>query len=178
MNAFIQKYFRDTVQYPSSALLAGEILPLGTYYSYVSSTFLNGLLNYVIPFSVILLDRYSSMDDLIEADDLPAYMEPAGSLNWVKPTEAMPKSKVVELYTQPGRTFHSKLDTFRDDILILGRVGNHYWFFWFDMDVSDCCVGRFITEDDESEVLRNLRDALDYPSTPIPLHFLQGWVRF
>lgn len=41
-----------------------------------------------------------------------------------------------------NRHYNTDFDILRDDILILGETEDHYYFFWYDCDVSDCAIGR------------------------------------
>lgn len=64
----VMKYFPDNIDYPN--VLGGEILPDGTLWSYVSSTFLNGFINYIQPVKCYLMNRYRDWDEVREDGDL------------------------------------------------------------------------------------------------------------
>jgi hypothetical protein len=71
-----------------------------------------------------------------------------------------------------------------------------YIFFWFDYDVSDCCVGRFETNDDVEDIKQSIVNFLleeeqgkrketiefgDYgvvSHTELPLSWLKGWLKY
>lgn len=160
----IMDYFEDTIDYPNDIAL--NPIPMNTLWSYVSSTFLNGFINYVTPLKIFVLDRY-------EPDK----------------TEEIKNLK---------KQAHTKLGQFGDDIIILSKIGNNvYMFFWFDMDVSDCCIGRFETTDSKNEVIISLTNWLDEQKAEnagkeyqemmdngilnyheLPMSFLEGWISF
>ena len=56
-NKTIWDYFDDKYDYPRQ--IAHDMLPYGTVWNYVSSTILNGFINYVKPIGIFLIDRYS-----------------------------------------------------------------------------------------------------------------------
>jgi hypothetical protein len=165
----IMDYFSDEVEYPSE--IAFNILPMNTWWNKVSSTFVNGFINYVKPIKAYVLDRY-------EADK----------------TEAIKNIK---------DEFHTDLSCFYDDVILLAKIEsddetlNRFMLFWFDMDVSDCGIGRFETTDNDQQVLESLTNWLDelkkdnagktfnpnYDNGvlnyhPLPLSFLTGWISF
>jgi hypothetical protein len=96
------------------------------------------------------------------------------------------------------RQTHTKLSQFGDDIIILSEIGeNTYMFFWFDMDVSDCYIGRFETTDSKDKVIDSLTNWLNKQKEEnegkefyegidngiwgyheLPLSFLEGWISF
>ena len=70
-------------------------------------------------------------------------------------------------------------------------------FFWFDMDVSDCSIGRFETSDSKNIVFESLKNWLDEQKKEnegkifqeqydngilnyheLPVSFIEGWVSF
>ena len=119
-------YFSHCEEYPT---VAGEILPLGELWSYISNTFIDGFLNYSRPQKLFVLGRYYEWSG--DKKDL-----------WDK------------AISEQQHMHPEFLRMFGDDVLLLSR-GNDgaWWFFWCDQDVSDCSIGRFITDDDPSEVL-------------------------
>lgn len=129
----IMDYFDDEVEYPNYASL--NILPMNTLWSYTSSIFLHAFIHDVEPLKVYVLDRYE--DDKTDA--------------------------ILNLQNQ----YHTKLSQFGDDIILLGKIENNsddlnkFMFFWFDMDVSDCCIGRFETTDNNETVCEALLNWLE-----------------
>lgn len=56
MRKTIFDYFIDVVDYPTE--IVHNPIPYGTMWNYISSTFLNGVINYVKPISCYVIDRY------------------------------------------------------------------------------------------------------------------------
>ena len=107
----------DHYEYPNSKLLVQGIQP-NTWFEYISSTYLNGLINYVNPVHIVLMERYTMHNE----------------------------DKIKERISELEKACHTKLGIFDDDIIILATVKdveNEYYIFWFDGDVSDCCLGRY-----------------------------------
>jgi len=185
-------YFTQEVEYPDD--VASNPLPLNVWWSYISSTFLNGFINYVDPIKVFVLDRYTRWTD--DVDEI-SIREPPGAFQWSKFKGT--KEKVLELASEEGRVFHASLKMFDDDVVVLSRPkksrNGHqpggYVFFWFDCDVSDCCIGRFETEDSEEDVVAAFVEWVEWVSAntcaqyggegsarELPPHALSGWVSF
>lgn len=112
-------------------------------------------------------------------------MDPPGSFNWVKFSGT--KAQIFEKLSEKGRVFHSKLDwDFQDDVLILAKARDLWYFFWFDRDGSDCSIGRFRAAGVESQVvIQDFREwclqGLESEQAggrprEIPLHYFQGWL--
>jgi len=53
----IWDYFEDQIEYPRDVV--SNPLPYGEVWTYISSTFLNGFINYVKPIKIFLIDRYT-----------------------------------------------------------------------------------------------------------------------
>jgi hypothetical protein len=123
------RYFADSEDYPS---VANDPAPMGVWQCYISQTYLNGWINYVRPYlSAFLITRYRPHS--MNAAELAKFHE--------------------------SDPFHADLSSLGDDVLLLGRseYDNNfgaYWVFWFDNDVSDCCIGRFVTDDDQATVIK------------------------
>lgn len=117
--------FKDSEEYPEN--LAESGVPQNMMFEYVSSTFLNGLINYITPFWACVLERYTTWKNVDTAQ-------------WKE-------------YLQVP---HLKLRDFDDDIFVLGETENSFWFFWFDCDVSDCAVGRIDKSVTTKENMKNL----------------------
>lgn len=176
---FISKHF-DCIDYPDPV---ATMMEPGILQRYVSSTFLNGWINYVTPIKAFLITRYrphsQNVKDLAEFKKAPP--------------------------------FHSRLEkAFHDDILLLarhpvrdwtapsGRFTNEYWFFWFDRDVSDCQIGRFHTDEPVKDVIDSFaayaeetsqelsksyasdtsENKVGAPALEIGPSFIRGWVSF
>jgi len=150
----------------------------GVLYSYIGSSFLEGYINHIKPIKAYLLERYRTQGPKFE-----------------------------EKWNNMEFKFHTKLSDLDDDVLILGETGKHYYFFWFDCDVSDCSIGRqgklnilkedmikwfdeYVNDLIETEYLeyRNIhREELEKTDEfseaitgyrEIPLEFFKGCIRF
>lgn len=152
-------YFHDKIEYPKPC---ESMVPLGVLYEYISSDFLNGWLNYVDIKSIRLISRYEPFAD--NQKDVQALIE-----------------------SNPAHTDLS--ESLHDDTFILAQAGGHWWFFWYDRDCSDCCIGRFQTTDSNETVLAAFADYADdrsknmgyehsgSPAIEIPLQCMKGWLR-
>lgn len=153
----MNEYWKKDIEYPE--LANGEILPLGVRHDYVSSSFLNGFVNYVKPVSARVIGRYQ--DRTKSAERIAA---------WKKNPPA-----------------HAELRIIGDDVLLLAKAADRaWWFFWFDCDVSDCCIGRFKTNDADADVIEKFTRCADFQSKEnigtdsleLPIDLLRGWISF
>ena len=178
-NKFIKTYFQETKDYPD--VFAGEILPDGTMYEYISTTFLNGFINYVEIQKAFLLARYARWNDQ-DTDLGTREISIRDGGKWTKFTGT--KEENFQKLIAPGATFHSKLNDLSDDVVILAKTKNtNEWvYFWFDCDCSDSCIGRFSTEDADEVVIEAFSEScLSFSdngekSREIPLHYFKGWI--
>ena len=117
-------YMRDEIEYPHPAV---EPLRQGVLFSYISSTFLNGWINYVGDVRrAYLVTRYRSHAENVEA--------------------------LAKWHADPP--FHSKFDDIPDDVHLIAKdEGGKWWYFWYDRDCSDCCIGILDTDDSDDAVL-------------------------
>lgn len=174
-HSFIEKYFEESQEYPA---VAHEAMRLGLWQEYISSTFLNGWINYVKPRKAWLLTRYAQHN-----------------LN---------KQAVEILNNQSDPPHHTNLrEIFEDDILLLAQEEEYptfWWVFWFDNDTSDCCIGRFKSRVSEETIIVDFaawaqERSLDlskvysqniglssnkegWPALEIDVTKLRGWIRF
>lgn len=187
----IWDYFDDRIEYPDD--IAENILPYGTVWEYISSTFLNGLINYTEPIAWYVIDRYNSKDNIINNN----VFNKNEDFNWYD-WEGTKEEYINTIINEKISTYHTDLNSFEDDVVILSKISkNGYMFFYFDRDVSDCCIGRFETDDKENDVIKSVENWLDKEKnnnkehsveeyvdngiinyTKLPLSFLRGWVKF
>lgn len=106
-------YFEYSEDYPKN--IAERGVSENSYYCYISTTFLNGMINYVKPFWGCILERYE---------------------DWTE-------EKVDKYQEKLKSQQHTDFSIIPDDVLILAESDNDYWFFWSDKDVSDSAIGRF-----------------------------------
>ena len=189
-------YFTSTVEYPRD--VAENPLPFGTQYNYISSSFLDGFINYVTPVKAYVLARYVGWDEesWIEAnneDDEFNTRDATGKWEKFKPKS---KDELFIRMTTKGAISSPHLDyDFQDDVLILSRAGKRsiptiaglytsiWYFFWYDRDCSDCSIGRFSTTDSDEIVIKLFSEyvekhpvnSLGLPRV-IPMHYFDaGW---
>lgn len=194
----IWDYFKDEFEYPKQ--IADSILPYNEVWMYVSSTFLNGFINYVEPIGVFLIDRYTPDNE--DISDIKVDYKEKGSY---KPLvfNGSKKDLKDKILSENIVIYHTNLRCFSDDIIIIAEIEhnekdiNKFMFFWFDMDVSDCCIGRFITTDSKEQVKESVINWLEVSKkenegktveehsdsgiinyTELPLSFISGWVKF
>ncbi len=173
---FMNRYFPNETEYPQVSGSA-PILELGTLWSYISGDFLNGFLNYPTIISGMLVSRYRKPDENLTA------------------LAKFQKASDDDLqHTDLGKWF-------RDDIHLLGREGlgrdynykKHpitYWYFWYDQDVSDCSIGRFVSSDGVEQITELFKQQCRYylqiqneisdsnGAMEIPVQRLRGWNKF
>jgi hypothetical protein len=128
--------------------------------------------------------RYHSDDEEINHD-----INIIEDSKWVK-KHVTTKKEAFDLLTKEGATYHvTPDDQFQDDVHILTKVECEvtgkvlYYYFWYDRDCSDCCIGRFETTDDEETVVAAFDKAMEttgeynpHGSRKIPLHYFRGWI--
>ncbi len=98
-------------EYPDD--VAENALPQDTFYEYISSTFLNGLINYVKIFATYLI---------LNKDQ----------------GEKVSEEAIEELRKSP----HTHLGNFDVMVTVLAETEDSFWVFCYDPDVSDCGIGR------------------------------------
>lgn len=168
--------FLDWMEYPEDEdLMEGPKEDI--VYCYVSTTYLNGFINYVNILGAYMTRRYKSLDKNKNSEDL----------NWKDSCTLIDR----------GHAFHTDLsDSYKyDDIHILAECGDYYYYFWSDCDCSDSCMGKFaksrfesneqalasfkdeifslnIWDAEESYVREHESEYLKY----IPKGFFSGWI--
>jgi len=177
-------YFEDTIECPDD--IAFNPLPFGIEYSCVSSTFLDGFINYVEILKSFVIGRYYDWDEEFEEEFELELRNSANNCNLIKKMFKT-KNEIYNKLLEPEITVHSKLDTyFQDDVLILAKAKSSdeeeccYYYFWYDRDCSDSCIGRFKTEDSEDVVVKSFVKHMKeidnpYGEKEIPLLYFQKW---
>ena len=176
----LERYFNDFVDYPKD--IAVNPLPFNVMYNFVSSTFLNGFINYVEIRKAFVLSHYYKWDEYKK------HIVTIQSKN-NKPYKKLfiNKNDIYNALIKPGAKFHSELDRdFNDDVIILARAGETdtgmcYYYFYYDLDCSDCSISRFIVK--EAEYLLDRKfikhiESFDYIDNykEIPMHYFSGWI--
>lgn len=141
--------FNSHEDYPVA--IAERGVEQGILYQYVSSSFLNGYINYVRPIRAAMVHRYTD-----------------------------PSKSCTEKVQNINKCQHTDLTGLPDDVLVLAQSFKSYWFFWYDKDCSDCCIGRIVKDDyDYETVLKSFGKFLEeefLDSGPIHNINLTGWV--
>ena len=187
------KYFDYSTDYPDN--IGFDPLPLGTCYNYVSQTFLNGFINYVKIQKAFVLNRYIDWSMNFEEEDNgePVELKVMEPKSYEYVTKICKNKdevfKCLTFYSEP----HTNLSQFQDDVMILSKAfdphdGNNdfVWiFFWFDQDVSDCSIGRFITTDTDEEVINKFTKLAnknynfgENTARELENRFINGWKSF
>lgn len=199
MTKTIWDYFDHSIDYPSD--VTHNPIPYGTVWCYISSSFLNGMINYVKPISCFVLDRYTADDEKVFAE-VYNKRKPGGRQGRVR-WEGTKKELIEAVVSGEKEMFHTDIGCFGDDFVLLAEVEGErdgkgrYAFFWFDCDVSDCCIGKFETTDPKEKVVQAMKNWLDENKeknkgavvkkgcdngivcySELPVSFLQGWLRF
>jgi len=187
MNSSFISYFDDEKEYPKGIVF--NPIPLGILYTYISNIFLNAFINYVdIQKSFILGRHHDWYDDLSENGEITISVSEPGQSPIKKSFKT--KQEIYDTLTKPKTAIHPRLDVdFQDDVLILAKAYDesnikfNWVFFWFDRDNSDCCIGKFNTNDTDEIVIKAFEKFCNNPirspylSKEIPLHyFSSGWI--
>jgi hypothetical protein len=132
--------FIEDIEYPNHDVILNGLQD-GQVFSYISKTYLNGLINYVDIIGAFMINRYSQFNE--DEDE------------WEK------RCKNVDSLIDEYHTYLGDSDRF-DDILILAKGADSYWLFWKDCDGSDCEIGRLPKSLFESKevALRYLKESL------------------
>ena len=175
------------------------ILPFGTRYSNVSTTFLNGFINYFEPIKAFCLCNYHSWDEPLEnGKGWEINLNEVANLdhlhqNQVHLSEShlwgtykfFKKKDLFKAITLPKAINYLHVSDFRDDVVILSKNENkfdEYIFFWYNLG-GRCSIGRFKTNDTIEDVIAEferfvaIRDS-DNLRKEIPLHTFADWISF
>lgn len=169
----------DTIEYPSEDLLVDGIKD-GNSFDYVSTTYLNGFINYVNLIDAYMIRRYKELTkNLLKAN------RSVDELTWEGSCE------LVDNELEDASHIHFKHTTSKyDDMLILAKQAGSYWVFWVDCDSSDCCLARmpestFNSVDEAREALKIAALQFSEPGNTeeekikqIPTRFFNGWITF
>lgn len=167
------KYFFEDEKY-GNPYKDSPVFKENTLYQYVPSSVLNGVINHVQILSANVISRYAIPDN--EATDDTNEL-----------TRSALKRKVKE-FNEKEAEYHTNLDQFGDDVLILGYIEDNetYWYFWFDQDVSDCFIGMFQTVIKQEEVINSYKEYIKtlpvdtdcHETYSLNLDNIRGWVSF
>lgn len=156
-------YFEREIEYPHPAV---EPLRPGVMFAYISSTFLNGWINYVGDVRrAYLVTRYRKHEENVAA--------------------------LAEWHKEPP--FHSDLGDLDDDVHLIAKdEGGKWWYFWYDRDCSGCCIGILDTDASDEDVIAAFDEHIqgshgarshvaengEPPSAALPIDpkTIRGWV--
>lgn len=124
--------FDDSFEYPSSQLLEGRGLAPNTVYNYISTTFLNGWINYPKIIKAVMKERYC---------------------NWDIPQVFLEIEDVIQ---KLNTVIHADWSKGPDDVHILSESDTDYWYFWYDRDCSDSSIGTLDKNKYSRELVLNL----------------------
>jgi hypothetical protein len=139
-------------------------LPLGTVYEYVGSQFLNGLVPYVKPVRAWVVNRYLAANDEYPGELTVSFSGIDMSIQDILKTTTPTKAQVISILNEPACVVTPRYDVdFQDDLVFLAIVpekkkhckGKMWYYFWYDRDCSDCCIGRFRSTDSEENIFKS-----------------------
>lgn len=168
--------FETEMIYPAHEQLFGGV-PIGTRYQYVSSTFLNGLVNYVDNIKAAFVS-FEYCTDYTDKNGWHSHEEKYGEI--IRHLDIMTDNRYNQWY-------HTRLGDIGGCVLLIGELEDSWVIFEYDMDVSDCSIGRVSKEkytyDDVLEyALYNLKYRHDYEECVIgryaELPTPKGWISF
>jgi len=154
--------FFDHIEYPVMDKLL-EYGPCdGTWYEYVTSSYIDGIVPYLEPVKAVLLSRYDKPvgpDDPISDEDFEKWCTQLG-----------------------GRKFIN----LGDNTVYIGETTRYWWMLYLDCDVSDCRFGRLAKSHTSREQLmawfveQTEREVYPWvPQREIPVDVLKrGWLTF
>jgi hypothetical protein len=124
----IDALFDHSEEYPQNVAERG--LEQNHIYHYISSSFLDGLVNYAGIKWGCMIERYGSSDPAKHTEFI------------VREKFNYTEESMREVISKVDSSIHLKLRDLPDNSVLLGETVNSYWFFYFDWDCSDCSIGR------------------------------------
>lgn len=108
----------EPIDYPQ--MIADNAMPANTCYNYISSCFLDGIINYLNTYDALyLVHTYAK-----SPTDKEAILQSA-------------REKYADQYHPKFLKLHEECN-----VMVFGTTDLSYWLFWYDQDVSDCTVAR------------------------------------
>lgn len=124
----------NAYDYPTEQIQMYGGIPTNMIYDYVSSSFLNGLVNYAGIKQAFLINRYGPDKGDQRLDTL-----------WHTIDETLPYEEQYRLKAEhlAENSHLSKIGTIdSDDAVLFGETEFDWWIFYYDCDCSDCSVVR------------------------------------
>lgn len=145
----IELVYTDSYEYPREQIEEFGGIPQNTEYTYVSSTFLNGLVNYGKNHRSFLVARYGL--DSTQVD------EAGTEESYFVHLDAKYGSDNESLIAQVRQDYQAFADkSFGDDVhhttynqddwIVMYETSESYVFMWYDRDCSDCSIERYSIE--------------------------------
>ncbi len=127
------------------------------------------------------------VDDILPSGVLLEFASPDvlnGYINYVDLraviTERDPEED--ERYISISNRFYTHFHEFGTVIHVVGSSAQYWWYFCYDIDASDCAIGRVEREkvelDDIVEWIEKSRLSGNYPVTQVDVGNLKGWRSF
>ncbi|MBL7987088.1 MAG: hypothetical protein JNJ94_03390 [Chlorobi bacterium] len=87
-----------------------------------------------------------------------------------------------ERYISISNRFYTHFHEFGTVIHVVASSATHWWYFCYDLDASDCAIGRIYrhrtTPQELTDWVRNTRLSGRYPAAEIDVRNLHGWRSF
>lgn len=152
---FLKKYFPNGIEYPDPTKIMMEP---GWLLSYISSDFLSPWLNYLEILDTYLITRYREYQVNVERAQAFNSKIEAGDCFFHQNVSLFGDDVLVLAKEKPSTKYEETsypLD-YRNKPELSGYPADtqRYWFFWFDQDSSDSCLGRFYVASSQEAALR------------------------
>ena len=157
-------YIKKTVDCPGKDIV--DNFEANTDYEYISTTFLNGYINYVKPIKAFMIRRYSYVNEESRALD--------EDLSW---------NDAIKNLNKELDKFHTDLSSCNlDDISILAESEKYYWWFYADRDCSDSCIMKInkYNVEDLNDLIEAFKEKCLWNGNniihEIPIDKMTGWI--
>lgn len=114
----------DIIDYPDSERLFN--LEQNTGYASISSSYLNGLVNYVKPLYLICFQKHCNDEQF---DEVIKYLQN------------------IDINRLPNEWYHTDFSKLNDNVYYLGEIETSYVIFKYDIDCSECMIIRINKND-------------------------------
>lgn len=179
----IYDYFDNKISYPQD--ICDNILPYNIVWSEVPTTLLDGFINHVTPLVCFVLDSYVGIDEQIEENRAHVSLKnDRFNYYYFKGTK---RELIKGINSGVIQITHTKFHLFGDDIVILSKIADKkYMFFWYHMS-GRCDIGRILTDRSEAELIKSLKTWLHNMKSDDNIkgfhelkieNFIEGWCSF
>ena len=141
----------------------------------------------IFPRRVLASDKKLLTDDILPASVLLEFV-PADILNafinyvdlCLVITERDPEED--ERYINQSNRFYTHFHEFGTAVHVIASSEEYWWYFWYDIDASDCALGRVEREKfslpEVAQWVYSKRISERYPVVEIDVRLLEGWRSF